>query len=356
MPRDSAGTYTRTNGVFSGSTTWDQQAASADKFINSGRHDTHDEDIATALSDSLSRSGKGAMQANLSVGGNRLTNVGAGTARSDASAISQIQDGVFVWLTNVGGTANAITAQATPTITAYVAGQTWNFQAISTNSEAVTLNVDGVGAVAVKALNGDDLQPNTIVGGGVYTVASDGSSFVLLGSSESFTTGFTVFSFDVIPRSGWLLMDGRTMALTGPADLIGTTYEALYKHLWNAVGNNGFPIAGGRGVSAQADWDANKVGTMPDGRGRSPIGAGDAPSLTNRITGETLGEEKHTQTEAELAPHFHTTNVGSGDPNAGGGAIAQVTGAIALVSDTKGSGDPFNVVHPVLAIYWFIKL
>lgn len=87
MPRDAAGTYSRTNGAFSGSTTWAQQAASADKVINSGRHDTHDNDLGQALTDSLDRTGKGSMLAPLDMNSNKVTNVTAGTNAGDAATI-----------------------------------------------------------------------------------------------------------------------------------------------------------------------------------------------------------------------------------------------------------------------------
>lgn len=83
MPRDASGVFTRTNGIFSGPTTWAQQAASPDKVISSSRHDTHDQDEADALTDSLSRSGKGAMQADLDVASFKVLNVANGTATSD---------------------------------------------------------------------------------------------------------------------------------------------------------------------------------------------------------------------------------------------------------------------------------
>ena len=54
MARDGSGTFTRNNGTNSGATTWADDAAAAIK-IKSTNHDTHDEDVATALTDSLTR-------------------------------------------------------------------------------------------------------------------------------------------------------------------------------------------------------------------------------------------------------------------------------------------------------------
>ena len=102
MPRNSSGNMTRTNGTFSGDTVWAQQAGSADKKINSQRHDTHDQDMADEMTDSLSRSGKGGMLAPLDVNNNRVINVGDATAPTDAPALQQ----VVPWNTPASGQAN----------------------------------------------------------------------------------------------------------------------------------------------------------------------------------------------------------------------------------------------------------
>lgn len=86
MPRDGQGVFNRTNGTFSGPSTWAQQAASASNEINSGRHDTHDQDIAQALTESLPRDGQAPMTGNLPMNGNRIISLGAPTNLTDAAA------------------------------------------------------------------------------------------------------------------------------------------------------------------------------------------------------------------------------------------------------------------------------
>ncbi len=89
MPRQADGTYTRDNSVFQGRTTWNQQANSGDPTIRSDRHDYHDNDLGDALTDSLSRSGSGGMQADLNMGNNKITNLAPGTAATDAPTLKQ---------------------------------------------------------------------------------------------------------------------------------------------------------------------------------------------------------------------------------------------------------------------------
>lgn len=50
------------------------------------------------------------------------------------------------------------------------------------------------------------------------------------------------------------------------------------------------------------------VATIPDRRGRSPMGAGQGPSLTNRIVGQLVGGESVTLTAEHLPSHNHTAS------------------------------------------------
>lgn len=52
----SGGTFTRTNGVNSGATTWATDAAAGVKIVDT-RHDTHDQDLATGINQCLNKDG-----------------------------------------------------------------------------------------------------------------------------------------------------------------------------------------------------------------------------------------------------------------------------------------------------------
>lgn len=82
MPRSNTGNYSLPNGslVNEGDT------------ISPSQHNPPFLDVAAALTDSLSRSGAGGMQAPLSMGGNRITNLGSGTSLTDAVTLGQVQD------------------------------------------------------------------------------------------------------------------------------------------------------------------------------------------------------------------------------------------------------------------------
>jgi hypothetical protein len=84
-------------------------------------------------------------------------------------------------LTGVAGT-NTITACATPSITTYVDGQLYQLKPTVINSAAVTLNICGVGSLALNAADGTALVGNELDPAVVYLlryVASSGHIRVL---------------------------------------------------------------------------------------------------------------------------------------------------------------------------------
>jgi hypothetical protein len=85
----SGGTYTRTNGTYSGAQVWESDEANGFD-IDSDRHDTHDQDLATGINNCLNKNGQNAMTANLAMGGNKVTGLANGTAATDAVTKSQL--------------------------------------------------------------------------------------------------------------------------------------------------------------------------------------------------------------------------------------------------------------------------
>lgn len=82
-------TYSRTDGTRTGATVWAQaDAASVD--IVSDDHDTHDQDIADAVNACLKKDGGNSATADIPLGGNKLTGLGAGSADTDAVNVAQL--------------------------------------------------------------------------------------------------------------------------------------------------------------------------------------------------------------------------------------------------------------------------
>ena len=90
-----------------------------------------------------------------------------------------------------GGTANALTLTLAPAPTAYATYQRFIFKASSSNTGAATLNVNSLGAKAIKRLVDGTLRAliaADITSGRVYEAIYDGTQFVLVGGPSRFTS------------------------------------------------------------------------------------------------------------------------------------------------------------------------
>lgn len=109
--------------------------------------------------------------------------------------------------------------------------------------------------------------------------------------------------------SGYLLLQGGTIgnASSGGTKLASANAEDLFTNLWNNSADAQLPVSGGRGVSAAADFAANKTITLPDFRQRLPMGV--AASGTGSTRAGTGGTIDHTHTMAhthDMGNHTHT--------------------------------------------------
>ena len=105
-----------------------------------------------------------------------------------------------------------------------------------------------------------------------------------------FTTGDVKASYRTGALSGWVRMNGRTIgsATSGATERANLDTEALFLYLWGADSN--LTVSGGRGVSAAADWAANKTITLPDARGRALAALDDmGTTAAGRLTSTYLG-------------------------------------------------------------------
>ncbi|WP_052323514.1 MULTISPECIES: hypothetical protein [Lysinibacillus] len=112
---------------------------------------------------------EGDVAANLAA---RIANLEQGLANHIAE-VSHIK-----WIETVGGTANALIATDTE-ITSYKNGLAVSFPATSNSTAAVTLNINGLGAIPIKKANGTAFS--NAKANGVYTVRYRAGAFILQG-------------------------------------------------------------------------------------------------------------------------------------------------------------------------------
>ena len=147
-------------------------------------------DLATGLTTALTKDGQTTPTANITLGGYKITNLAAGTAAADAVRFDQLT-AAGVPLITVAGTADAITGTITPSLTAYTTGGLFSFVVGSTNTTAVTLNIDGLGAKAVTRTGSVALVAGDMVTGQVVLVEYDGTRFQLINGNNLRVAGTT---------------------------------------------------------------------------------------------------------------------------------------------------------------------
>lgn len=208
----SSGTYSRTNGVNTGSTTWAQDEAAGTDILSS-RHDTHDQDLATGINSCVNKDGSNAFTGNADLGANRITDVGAATALTDAPQVTQVQNSAFIDCGTAGGSKNALTLSPSPAITAYAAGQTFRFKNGSTASDdAVTVAISGLPTKAVE-MNDSALSASVVLDANKhYEIKYDGTAFQATRlSAAGASLGANVFT-------GTQDLDGNELVLDADGD------------------------------------------------------------------------------------------------------------------------------------------
>lgn len=233
-------TYVRTDGTRTGTTVW-QQAEAAGIDIVSDDHDTHDQDIGTAMNAVLKRDGGNTAASDIPMGGYKFTNVAAATARDQFSRVAEVQDSTYMWCGTAGGTGNAITLTPTPAITAYVAGQVFRFVASASNTGPVTVAVSGLAAQDIE-IGGAALATGAIESGKIYQIIYDGTDFQIGALSESI--GFDVDYLEV--TADYTITSGNRATIieaTGTASTLTFDDVANLGDLWSCWIENSQPTS-----------------------------------------------------------------------------------------------------------------
>lgn len=136
-------------------------------------------------------------------------------------------------------------------------------------------------------------------------------SLVLANQQIGFDTGDVKLTLATTAPAGWLMCDDGTIGKAGSAatSRADDDCEALFKLLWNNVADGFAPVSGGRGGSAQLDWDSGKTIGLTKMLGRSLGVAGAGSSMTARELGQHLGAETHKLTAGEMPTHTHANTL-----------------------------------------------
>ena len=162
---------------------------------------------------------------------------------------------------------------------------------------------------------------------------------------EPFLGQIQAFGFNFNPR-GWAKCEGQLLPIN--------QNEALFSLLGTTYGGDGRTTFG-----------------LPDLRGRSIVGIGQGPGLSNISQGQRSGSESITLNTTNLPPHNHPVKVAVNTANgeeststlylsshASAFSDAPTTGAVlaGVSSGNTGSGSPFSNRDPYLGINVCIAL
>ena len=173
----------------------------------------------------------------------------------------------------------------------------------------------------------------------------------------SLVTGMIIEYSSLTPPEGFLHPNGKTLGSdSSGSDHTGDVYFDLFSYHWTNLPNTVLPIQDDlgapstRGLSALADWDANKRLPLIDKRGRVSAGHNamgntdtdrlndDRPGGTNGSQmGEVGGESSHILTAAEMT-HKHETSVG-GNANIAGSGLFGLGSIFRTMSNEGGAGS-----------------
>jgi hypothetical protein len=281
---------------------------------------------------------------------------GAGLRDAPPGVVQTVSGNTTVGIGNNKDVYNCSGTMTLTLPTAASATDGWSISGVNTGTADVLLDADGT-----ETINGQltwSLQPN-----GGFTVTSNGSAWTATFHNNG-RVGQVESNFDgSIP--GWLLLRGQTMgsAASGATEA-AEIYKQLYVWLWDNLADGQAAVSTGRGASGAADFDADKTLTLPDMRGRAPVGKDNMGGSSANVVadteadtmGDVSGEDLHTMTSGEMVAHSHGQSTSSGAGGATTGT-ATVSGTTQFTFNTQSSGSttPFNVMAPYMTFNVFIR-
>jgi hypothetical protein len=262
-------------------------------------------DLATGLTTALTKDGQSTPTANIGMGAFKITNLAAGTVASDAARLDQVQGGSATFITVTG--TDTLTGTVSPALSAYATGNQFSFVVANTNTGAVTINVDGIGAKAITRTGTTALVAADMVAGQVVEIIYDGTRFQLI-NGNSFTnvkvsgtlgvTGVATFTAQPVMLSLTASLPVFTNAsdglvsntMTGTGDVVMSTSPTLVTPALGTpsalVGTNITGTAAGL-TAGTVTTNANLTGMVTSVGNAASLGSFTSAQLATALTDET---------------------------------------------------------------------
>lgn len=239
--------------------------------ITASRVDAEDDGFATGLSNCITKDGQQTVTANIPFGGYKLLNIGDATLAKDAVNSETLQSGALIWGGSVAGT-NTITFSTSPSFSAYATGQAFNFIPANANTGAVTVNINGIGAIALKKPSASGLAAlvaNNLITAQAYTIIYDGTQFQLMSllGGDMFKTTYDAASIaqQVVGTTATQTLTNKTLTkpnITGTATNDNAASGSVGQFVTSVIAS-GSPVSLTSGVVSDitsisltgGDWD-----------------------------------------------------------------------------------------------------
>lgn len=243
----SGGVFTRTNGTYTGSSVWaNDEANSFD--IESARHDTHDQDLATGINNCLTKDGQNSPSSHL----NWVNTANFGTT---------------------GGSANAQTLSLPNAPATYYTGL--HIKAIIgsglTNTGALTLNVNGLGAKNVRLFDGSvACVGNECQAGTIKEFVYDGTQFLLVNPPPILDQASSIATNQINTTSGTFAdMADTSVTVSVPSDGYYVRFMCSFSYSGDAGNENFFFRVDKNGATVVSRTLVARAGTSNNGKAAS---------------------------------------------------------------------------------------
>lgn len=146
------------------------------------------------------------------------------------------------------------------------------------------------GSIKIRLADSDGVTQVAADGVLVIGPSSGGGGGTPVDATTVLQTGDVKVRYGTGTHSGWVRANGRTIgsSTSGASERANADCQDLFEYLWGADTN--LSVSTGRGVSANADWVANKTIALPNSAGCAIVGlddmgGGPAGRLTTAIFG-----------------------------------------------------------------------